>query len=55
MIKNSNSSRHEKHSSGLESTISPSLSSVRSKNPQELVETVNILVTDNKLKYKCLV
>lgn len=48
-IKNIKSSRHETHSSGLESTISPSLSSVRCKNPQELVKTVNILVTD-KLK-----
>ena len=50
MIKNTKSSRHEKHSSGLESTISQSLSSVRCKNPQELVEMVNILVTDDKLK-----
>lgn len=55
MMKNRKSSRHEKHSSGLESTISPSLSSVRCKNPQELVEMVNIIVTYYKLKYKCLV
>jgi hypothetical protein len=27
----------------------PSLSSVRCKNPQELVQTVNIVVTDDRL------
>lgn len=50
MIKASRSSRHEKHSNGLGSTISPSSSSVRCTNPKELIETVNILVTDDKLK-----